>query len=230
MNAKRPYIICHMASSIDGKIDGSALRNVMRKGEYEALHSKLGGDAWVCGRTTMQQHFAEKEPFVSATNKPAGPRPPYVARRSESYAISVDTNGKLRWASNDLDGDHLICVVSERAPSDYLDMLREKKISYVVSGVSFVDLTQAVRLLSEHFGIRTLLLEGGGHINGGFLKAGLVDELSLLLLPGIDGRHEIPAVFDGVADSKRTAVPLKLKSVEQRESDALWIRYEVLHA
>ena len=230
MNDKRPYIICHMASSIDGKIDGSALRNVMRKGEYEALHSKLGGDAWVCGRTTMQQHFAEKEPFVSATNKPAGPRPPYVARRSESYAISVDTNGKLRWASNDLDGDHLICVVSERAPSDYLDMLREKKISYVVSGVSFVDLTQAVRLLSEHFGIRTLLLEGGGHINGGFLKAGLVDELSLLLLPGIDGRHEIPAVFDGVADSKRTAVPLKLKSVEQRESDALWIRYEVLHA
>jgi len=230
MNDKRPYIICHMASSIDGKIDGSALRNVMRKGEYEALHSKLGGDAWVCGRTTMQQHFAEKEPFVSATNKPAGPRPPYVARRSESYAISVDTNGKLRWASNDLDGDHLICVVSERAPSDYLDMLREKKISYVVSGVSFVDLTQAVRLLSEHFGIRTLLLEGGGHINGGFLEAGLVDELSLLLLPGIDGRHEIPAVFDGVADSKRTAVPLKLKSVEQRESDALWIRYEVLHA
>ena len=62
------------------------------------------------------------------------------------------------------------------------------------------------------------------------LEAGLVDEGSLLLLPGIDGRHDIPAVFDGVADSKHTSVPLKLKSVEQREGDALWIRYEVLHA
>ena len=230
MNSKRPYIICHMASSVDGKIDGSALRSVMRPGEYEALHSKLGGDAWICGRTTMQRHFAENEPFVSATNTPAGPQPPHVARRSESYAISVDTHGKLRWSSNDLDGDHLICVVSERAPSDYLEMLRKRKISYVVSGSSSVDLEQTVKLLGEHFGVGTLLLEGGGHINGGFLEAGLVDEVSLLLLPGIDGRHDIPAVFDGVADSKHTAVPLKLKSVEQRENDALWIRYDILRA
>ena len=230
MNSKRPYIICHMASSVDGKIDGSALRNVMRPGEYEALHLKLGGDAWICGRTTMQQHFAENEPFVSATNTPAGPQPPYVAQRAESYAICVDTNGKLRWSKNDLDGDHLICVVSERAPADYLDMLRKKQISYVVSGASSVDLTQAVNLLGEHFGIRTLLLEGGGHINGGFLEAALVDEVSLLLLAAIDGRHDIPAVFDGVSDSKHRAVPLKLKSVERRENDALWIRYEVVHA
>jgi len=230
MNSKRPYIICHMASSVDGKIDGSALRKVMPSGEYEALHRKLGGDAWICGRTTMQQHFAAKEPFVSETNTPAGPQAPFVAERAESYAICVDTNGKLRWSSNDLDGDHLICVVSERAPSDYLDMLRKKQISYVVSGASSVDLTQAVKLLGEHFGIRTLLLEGGGHINGGFLEAGLVDEVSLLLLAGIDGRHDIAAVFDGIAHSKHAAVPLKLKSVEQRESDALWIRYEVLHA
>jgi riboflavin biosynthesis pyrimidine reductase len=85
-----------------------------------------------------------------------------------------------------------------------------------------------VNLLADHFGIRTLLLEGGGHINGGFLQAGLVDEVSLLMVPGIDGRHDIPAVFDGVAPSRHTAVPLKLKSVEQREGNALWIRYEVV--
>jgi riboflavin biosynthesis pyrimidine reductase len=190
--------------------------------------SKLGGDAWICGRTTMQQHFAEEEPFVSASNTPAGPQPVFVARRSKSYAISVDTLGKLRWASGDLDGDHLICVLSERVPADYLAMLREKGISYIVSGQSTIDLADAVNQLGEHFGIRTLLLEGGGHINGTFLEAGLVDEVSLLLVPGIDGRHDIPAVFDGVSSSKREAVPLKLKSVEQRERDALWIRYEVV--
>jgi len=230
MNHRRPYIICHMASSIDGKIDGSALRNVMRPGEYERLHSELGGDAWICGRTTMQQHFAEDEPFASTTNKPAGPQPPFVARRADSYAISVDTEGKLRWSSHDLDGDHLICVVSEHAPSDYLDLLRGKNISYLVSGALSVDLVRAVHLLGEHFGIRTLLLEGGGHINGGFLEAGVVDEVSLLLLPGIDGRHDIPSLFDGVINSNHTAIPLKLKSVEQREGGALWIRYEVLRA
>lgn len=223
----KPYVICHMLSSLDGRIDGEALRAVMLRGEYEATGALLGGDAWICGRTTMQQHFAEAEPFVSATGKPAGPQPVHVARRAESYAISVDTVGKLRWAGGDLDGEHLICVVSERVPEDYLAMLREKGISHVVAGASSVDLAQALDRLGEHFGIRTLLLEGGGHINGAFLEAGLVDEVSLLLVPGIDGRPGIPTVFDGVSPKLGAAVPLKLKSVERRANDGLWIRYEV---
>jgi 2,5-diamino-6-(ribosylamino)-4(3H)-pyrimidinone 5'-phosphate reductase len=178
----------------------------------------------------MQQHFAEDEPFVSASNTPAGPRPVFVARRAKSYAISVDTLGKLRWPDSDLGSDHLIVVVSEQVPEDYLATLREKGISYIVSGKSSVDLTDAVNQLGEHFGIRTLLLEGGGHINGAFLEADLVDEVSLLVVPGIDGRHDIPAVFDGVSPSRKTAVPLRLKSVEQRGRDALWIRYEVIRS
>ena len=109
-------------------------------------------------------------------------------------------------------------------------MLREKNISYIVSGESSIDLVQTVNLLAEHFGIRTLLLEGGGHINGAFLQAGLVDEVSLLMVPGIDGRHDIPAVFDGVSPSRNKAVPLRLKSVEQRGRDALWIRYKVVRS
>jgi len=80
----RPYIICHMLSSVDGKIDGAALGAVTGKGEYEATGAK-------------------------------GPRPVFVARRAKSYAISVDTLGKLQWSGGDLDGDHLICVVSEQA-------------------------------------------------------------------------------------------------------------------
>jgi riboflavin biosynthesis pyrimidine reductase len=224
----RPYIICHMLASVDGKIDGAVLRAVTASGEYEVTGAMLKGDAWVCGRTTMQQHFAEKELFVSALNKPSGPQSVYVARRAKSYAVSIDTVGKLRWADNDIDGDHLICVVSERVPEDYLSMLREKGISYIVTGATSVDLARAVDLLGEHFGIKTLLLEGGGHINGAFLEAHLVDEVSILLVPGIDGRRDIPAVFDGVNPAIKEAVPLKLISVEQRKNDTLWIRYTVI--
>jgi 2,5-diamino-6-(ribosylamino)-4(3H)-pyrimidinone 5'-phosphate reductase len=150
--------------------------------------------------------------------------------RASSYAVSVDTLGKLRWRGSDLDGDHLICVVSEQAPEDYLAVLREMGISYIVAGHEAVDLDKAVNNLGEYFGIRTLLLEGGGHINGAFLAASLVDEVSLLLAPGIDGRHEIPAVFDGISRSEPTAVSLKLESVEQLDGGVLWIRYEVVRS
>src|SRR5205085_5020462 len=140
-------------------------------------------------------------------------------------ADAVDTIGKLRWSSGNLDGDHLISIVSERVPAEYLAMLRNTGISYVVSGERAVDLVQAMSLLGEHFGVRRLLLEGGGHINGAFLRAGLVDEVSLLLVPGIDGRAEVPAVFDGLAG--KSLFPLRLKSVDRR-GGTLWIRYEVI--
>ena len=104
-----------MLCSVDGRIDGAALQNVIRKGEYEDSGASLNSDAWICGRVTMEQHFAEHEPFVSTSNQPAGQQPVHVARRSGAYAISVDTLGKLRWRGGDLDGDHLICIVSEQA-------------------------------------------------------------------------------------------------------------------
>jgi riboflavin biosynthesis pyrimidine reductase len=215
-----------MLSSIDGKIDGQTLKGVTPAGEYESTGAQLNGDAWICGRTTMQQHFADPEPFVPDSAMPAGPQPVHVAQRARSYAIAVDTLGKLRWSSAEIDGDHLIAVLSERVPLQYLEMLRGAGISYVVAGRDAVDLTQAVEFLGEHFGIRTLLLEGGGHINGAFLNAGLVDEISLLIAPGVDGRHGIPAVFDGMGPEGGRAVPFTLKSVERRGSETLWIRYE----
>ena len=107
-------------------------------------------------------------------------------------------------------------------------MLRDNGIAYVVAGESAVDLVKAVTMLGEQFGIRRPLLESGGHINGAFLQADLVDELSLLLVPGIDGRHEIPAVFDGFNSARKTDVSLKLKSFDRRDKDALWLRYEVV--
>ena len=58
----RPYTICHMLASVDGRIDGAALKEVTPAGGYEAMGAQLDGDAWTCGRTTME-HFADPAPF-----------------------------------------------------------------------------------------------------------------------------------------------------------------------
>jgi 2,5-diamino-6-(ribosylamino)-4(3H)-pyrimidinone 5'-phosphate reductase len=222
----RPYIICHMLSTIDGRIDGSSLKGILRGNDYETIHAKLKGDAWACGRTTMQMHFAEKKLFTSRSRTPAGTQPVFVARRAKSYAIVVDTMGKLRWSRNEISGDHLICVVSERASKEYLAYLRTKEISYIVAGKNSVDLAKAVRLLGRPFGIKRLLLEGGGHINGAFVESGLVDEISLLLVAAVDGRKDVPTVFDGISTRVNKAVQFKLTWVERRKNDILWLRYK----
>jgi 2,5-diamino-6-(ribosylamino)-4(3H)-pyrimidinone 5'-phosphate reductase len=52
-----------MLSSVDGKIDRASLGGLTVAGEYETTAAQLNDDAWICGRTTMQQHFADPEPF-----------------------------------------------------------------------------------------------------------------------------------------------------------------------
>lgn len=70
--------------------------------------------------------------------------------------------------------------------------------------------------------------KGGGYINRAFFQAGLVDEVSLLLVPAIDRRHGIAATFDGMKPPNNLAVALKLRWGEQRANDAIWNRYEVV--
>ena len=68
---------------------------------------------------------------------------------------------------------------------------------------------------------------GGGHINAGFLAAGLLDEVSVLIGAGVDGRGGMSAVFDGLP-MDRPVTQLKLEQVQSFESGAVWIRYRAL--
>jgi riboflavin biosynthesis pyrimidine reductase len=70
------------------------------------------------------------------------------------------------------------------------------------------------------------MLEGGGRINGGMLRAGLIDEVSLLVAPVADGRVGTPALFDVDADDV-TPYRLALDTVERRAEDVLWLHYHV---
>lgn len=74
------------------------------------------------------------------------------------------------------------------------------------------------------------MLEGGGIINGAFLQAGLIDEISVLIYPGIDGLSGVPNIFDhhGEADSRPAAgQTLRLLSTEVLEGGFVWIHYRV---
>jgi riboflavin biosynthesis pyrimidine reductase len=58
------------------------------------------------------------------------------------------------------------------------------------------------------------------------LRAGLVDEVSVLIAPVVDGRMGTPAVFD-VDGGDATPYRLALQAVERRADDVLWLRYRV---
>lgn len=222
----RPEIICHMTSSIDGRID-CAMVDKIGGDEYYTTLEQLDSPSYLNGRVTMEHYNAEKVPFTPKNPEPVGMGVVHIAKQSEGYAISVDTHGTLAWSSSEIDGKPLICIVSESASHEYLDYLHEKEISYIAVGKTKIDLPKAMEILWKVFGVRRLAILGGGIINGGFLEAGLIDEVSLLLSPGIDGRKGRVALFDGIPDTPRDPVQLKLTSAEQFPNGTMWLRYDV---
>lgn len=75
-----------------------------------------------------------------------------------------------------------------------------------------------------------LLLEGGGGANGAFLRAGLIDELSLIVCPVIDGATGAASVFDSSLAEAGHAAPLQamtLEGIRPLEGGAVWLRYRL---
>ena len=75
--------------------------------------------------------------------------------------------------------------------------------------------------------MKSLSLQGGGIIDGAFLQAGLIDELSLVVYPGIDGAASSPSIFEYVGKEQMPAKgqSLELMSVETLQNGVVWLRY-----
>ena len=224
----KPYVICHMLTSVDGRI-GTSGWNLSPEGraEYERAAATYHADAWMCGRITMagfaQGTASDVSPVSSALLKKDFVAP----HQGSTYAIAVDSYGKLYWQTNAIDGDHVIVILSEQVSPEYLAFLQAQRVSYLFAGTHTVDLSTALTKLATTFQIKTLLLEGGGKINGAMLHAGLIDELSLLIAPIADGTHGTPTLFDPLTTgtTPHAAVQLTLHAVEQRTDGILWLRY-----
>lgn len=220
----KPYIICHMMASVDGRIDCDMTERIGGNEYYDALE-QLHCDSDISGRVTMQKHFALPELFEAKDFTPIGKPSFYKACDAEGYTIAVDSKGRLRWPANCSEGRPLLVITGENAPKEYAEALRQQGISWIAAGKDETDLTQAVEILSKEFGVERLAVVGGGIINGAFLKAGLLDEVSVVVGAGIDGRKGMAAVFDGIDDPSFPTTILKLNSVERIGDNSVWLRY-----
>ena len=197
----KPYVICHMNASVDGRILGSRWRPAENRmaGLFERLHEQLGGGSWLIGRVTGSE-YAKAASYPDRTDR-TYPRQPWFAGRSGvggagAYGIALDAHGKIAWGRSEIGGDPIVVVLAERVSDAHLAGLREDGISYIFAGERELDLGLALETLNRELGIERLLLEGGGGSNGSFLRAGLIDEISVAICPAVDGAKGAPSIFD----------------------------------
>ncbi len=226
----KPHVICHMLVSVDGRIRSRRWRpqsgNIA--GLYEKLHDRLGGDAWIVGRVTGQD-FAKAQAYRGPATAIARENH-YVHRDAAAYAVVLDAQGKIAWGRADIGGDPIVVVLTRKVTDVHLAGLRADGVSYIFAGDDKLDLAAALETLHRDLGIKRLLLEGGGLVNGSFLRAGLVDELSLVVCAAIDGARAGGSVFDST-DAEADLMPpvgaMRLDSSEVLEGGAVWLRYSL---
>jgi riboflavin biosynthesis pyrimidine reductase len=105
----------------------------------------------------------------------------------------------------------------EGAPVEYIRAARDGQL----------DLPAALAEMHTRLGVRTVLCEGGPHLNGQLLAAGLVDELFLSLAPKLAGGEDPRASLRIVCGPELDPL-LELELLDVLESDSqLTLRYRV---
>ena len=222
-------------SSVDGRLlnnrwtepfDGTPASDLLQV--YAAVGRELGTDAWMFGKNTLRAAFSYKWGIDGHAVSSDSPAVFVGKRRSERMFIVADPEADIFFTSSVLRGDNMLVIVGRNATEEYLAHLREKQISYVIVSDA-ADLQAGLEAVGQEFGIRCISVQGGGILNGALLAEGLVDELSLVVYPGIDGLSGVPSIFEyvgGPTDYPAAGQSLQLLSAEQREHGVMWLRYK----
>ena len=222
----KPYVICHMMTTVDGRILPDQWHPPFEDSSlYEDLHGELAGDAWLVGRVTGAE-FAKRDAPYPETSETVGRENWFAQKQTDGWAVVLDRSGKIAWGRGDVGGDLLLVVLTQSVSDSHLAGLREDGVSYIFAGEEEIDLAAALETLNRELGIERVLLEGGGAINGALLSAGLVDELSQVVVPSVEGVPGNPALFD--VHDHPGALPkmgMELISCEPREKGSVWLRY-----
>ena len=223
-----PFVFINVATTLDGKLAPANRKFVpfsSRRDQHLLLELRAQADAVMAGARTVD---------LLPVN--LGPGPAKYRRQRLSHGLAeynlrvvISGSGTLNPAADIFRHrfSPIIVLASGLATRESLRRLRKVADEVKVFGDEELDFTAALSWLREQRGVKRLLCEGGGEVNAGLFRAGLVDEVYLTFCPLVFGGRDAPTMADGRGiDQLSQAVKLRLKSIE-RYGDELFLVYRV---
>ncbi|MFF5078659.1 RibD family protein [Actinoplanes sp. NPDC000266] len=236
MTSLRPRVVVSAQMSLDGRITLHRDHLLMTSPEVWASLRPPSADAVEAARSaqiaSLHQPTAMLEgsgSLVTSTAEPmpgppAGPCDDFVIPAAKWFTV-VDRRGRVRWTMKENDGYHLLVLVSPATPAAYLSYLRDERISYLVAQ----DLREALEKMRSRLGVTCVVSTAGGGVNGALLRAGLVDEVQVVIYPALIGGADTPSLFDGEPlGPGELPASMRLLSTHAEPDGTVWLRYEVL--
>lgn len=244
----RPKVVTCNVISVDGRLTLAPGVQLLHGDErWSALMGDSDPYAWAREVHDPQvllegsgSFVPPEAPPLSHADATGGPPPPTVHLPDDIVSVPgrrwmavVDGRGRVQlqfteWPDPQWAGWHALVFTSSAVDPRHLAWLREAGIPYLVAGDGPVDLDLALRLLHEHLGVETVVATGGGRLSGALLRAGLVDEVDVEVLPAAIGGQGTPSLFDAPplrADEVPTR--LRLLAADVVADDHLRLRYAV---
>ena len=234
------FTVCHMLTSLDGKIDGAffgAPETAPALAAYADLRNHYQCQATVYGLTTMLEGYA-CGPIPSL---PPCPDPPAFTdwinpegKGVNRFIVSMDPKGELNFSGPVIrragrPDAHVVEALTRQASPAYLAYLRQKGVSYLIAGEQQLDCALLANKLCRLLGGTRLMVAGGGVTNWAFLQAGLLHEISLVVAPVADGSAAAASVFDQAPFLPGGGpVAFRLAEAKPLDGGALWLRYAAL--
>jgi len=222
-----PRVILHSGASVDGRIDWLT----MDLGLFYGLAATFAPDAMITGADTMLAAYAA--PAEEAEAAPEADAPAGETNESNLLLAIVDSRGRVdNWPRIQREPwwRQAIALCAGSTPRGYLDHLDALGVEYLVAGEERVDLRAALEALHERYGVETVQVDSGGTLAGAMLRAGLVDEVSLLVAPTLVGGTSPRSIYRAPdLESADGVIPLELLQAEKVEGNHLWLRYAVRH-
>jgi 2,5-diamino-6-(ribosylamino)-4(3H)-pyrimidinone 5'-phosphate reductase len=221
-----PRVVMHNEFSVDGRMDWIT----PDLGQYYELASRWEANAILTSSNTVLAGYAQEEvpeedetAFEPPQKDPDDPRP---------ILVMVDSQGRIRFWHQLRKEPYWrdpVALCSRATPTRYLDYLEKRHIDYMVVGPDRVDMRAALEELNASYGVELVRVDAGGTLNGVLLRAGLVDEVSVLINPSLVGGWTPGSIFTAAdLTSSEGVIKLKLTHVEQVKGDVVWLSYEVV--
>ncbi|MFN2109942.1 MAG: RibD family protein [Anaerolineae bacterium] len=161
----------------------------------------------------------------------ASPTPPEKAPGLQRLLV-VDSRGRLRcWRQMQQSEwwGEVTLLCSNTTPTDYVEAVKKLGVDIIVAGDEKVDLRAALEEVHARYGIEVIRTDTGGILHGALLRAGLIDEVSVLVNPCLVGGVSPRSLFVAPdLKAKSGLIPLRLLKVKNIEGDFVALRYAIV--
>jgi 2,5-diamino-6-(ribosylamino)-4(3H)-pyrimidinone 5'-phosphate reductase len=221
----RPRVTIHNLTSLDGQLTGFPVN----LGLYYQTAAQLPQQAVLTTSATLLD-AAAREGIDLASEDPDEPVEPPAVDDPRPWLAVVDGRGRLTrlgWLRGQPFWRDVLVLCCAATPAEHLDRLRRHHIEHLVVGAQHVDLAAALHQLADRYGVREVRTDAGGTLNGLLLRAGLVDELSVVVAPQLAGADQAAAVHLVEGLTGADVPQLTLAAVERLADGHVWLRYTV---